>query len=648
MTYTRYATDVQPKSLKTPVQGGSLAEKQRPEQKDHKAMTSPNDGGSRLPLALASIAGALALLLAGLAAPVRAQPVHGIAMYGEPALPPDFVSLPYVNPDAPRGGRIVFGESGGFDSLNPYILRGRAPWGVGLLTVETLLGRSWDEPFTLYGVLAESVETSDARDFVEFTLHPEARFSDGAPVTVADVMWSMEIFGTQGSPRYHSVWNQIETMEQTGPRSVRFTFNTDNRELPLLLGLRPILQKAQFEGRDFTESSLVPIIGSGPYVVDRFEAGRFISFRKNPDWWAADLPFYRGQHNFDEIRYDYFGDGGVVFEAFKAGEIDTWRETNAARWETAYDFPAVQSGAVVKSLIPHQRPSGINGLVFNTRREIFQDWRVREALIHAFNFEFINNTLNGGVDPRITSYHANSVLAMRPGPAEGRVRELLEPFAGDLPPGALEGFSLPVSDGTEANRAGIRAATALLEEAGWTVQDGVLRNADGRAFEIEVLLSQGAAETQSIVNIYAEALRRLGIRMRITTVDSAQYTERTREYDFDMARQAIGLSLSPGNEQWLYWGSAGVTEPGTRNWAGIDSPAIEEMIRTLLNSRDQDEFLAAARALDRLLTSGRYHIPLWFADTSRMAHKRTLRFPERLPMYGDWLGFQPEVWWHED
>ena len=611
-------------------------------------MTPTERVRSALPAVLAAVVYAAALILAGWAAPVRAQPAHGIAMYGEPALPPDFVALPHANPDAPKGGRIVFGESGAFDSLNPYILRGRAPWGVGLLTVETLLGRNYDEPFALYGVLAESVETNAARDFVEFTLREEARFSDGSPVTVEDVMWSMETLGTEGSPRYHSVWNQIATMEQTGPRSVRFTFNTDNRELPLLIGIRPILQKAQFEGRDFTQSSLIPVIGSGPYVVDRLEAGRFISFRRNPDWWGADLPFYRGQHNFDEVRYDYFGDAGVVFEAFKAGEIDTWRETNAARWASAFDFPAVTSGAVVKSEIPHMRPSGINGLVFNTRRAQFADWRVREALIHAFNFEFVNQTLNGGADPRITSFFSNSILGMDHGPAEGRVLALLQPFEGSLPPGAIEGYSLPVSDGSEANRAGIRRATALLEEAGWTVQDGVLRNGAGEAFEIEFLISQGASETISIVNIYAEALRRLGISLRITLVDSAQYTERVREYDFDMARQAIGLSLSPGNEQWLYWGAAGVAEPGTRNWAGIDNPAVDEMIRTLLNAEDQADFIAAVQALDRVLMAGRYYVPLWFADRSRLAHRANLRFPERLPMYGDWLGFQPEVWWHED
>jgi peptide/nickel transport system substrate-binding protein len=369
---------------------------------------------------------------------------------------------------------------------------------------------------------------------------------------------------------------------------------------------------------------------------------------RNPDWWGAGLPFNRGQHNFDEIRYDYFGDAGVAFEAFKAGVLSSWRETSPARWESGYDFPAVTSGAVVKSEIPHSRPSGIDGFVFNTRREIFADWRVREALIQAFNFEFINRTLNDDRVPRITSFYSNSELGMRPGPAEGRVAELLAPFADSLLPGALEGYALPVSDGTEANRAGIRRATALLEEAGWQVTDGVLRNAAGDPFVFELLMQQGSAETQAVANIYIESLRRLGIEVRTATVDSAQYTERVQTYDFDMTRRALSLSLSPGNEQWLYWGSAGVDQPGTRNWAGIDSPAAEAMIRTLLTTEAREEFVAAVRALDRVLTSGRYYIPFWFSDVSRIAHARALRFPDRLPLYGDWLGFQPEVWWHED
>ena len=592
------------------------------------------------------LGGAMAIALATLSNPAVSEPRYAIAMAGDPALPPDFVSLPQVNPDAPKGGRIVFAQPGGFDSLNPYILKGRAPWGVRAHVFESLMGRSYDEPFTLYGLLAESIDTGANREWVEFTLRPEARFSDGNPVTIDDVMWSYETLGTLGHPRYQRAWGQVEKMEQTGPRSVRFTFNTDNQELALLMGLRPVLEKAQWEGRDFTVSGLdVVPIGSSPYVIDDFEAGRFISFKRNPDYWGKDVPFMRGQANLDEIRYDYYGDGDVIFEAFKAGEANVYREGNAAKWDTQYDFPRIRSGEVVKSIIPHKRPSGIKGFVMNTRNPIFQDWRVRDALIHAFNFEYINETITGGAQKRITSYFSNSVLGMSDGPAEGRVLELLQPFKDELLPGALEGYAPPKGDGTERNRKGIAAAMDLMEQAGWTVQDGVMKNAAGEPFTFEIVLSQGATETQQIIDLYASALSRIGITPTITVVDSAQYRERTNNYDFDMAYYRRGLSLSPGTEQRLYWGAEGVTKPGTRNWMGINSPAAEAMIDALLTSDSQQDFRAAAKALDRVLTSGRYVIPLWFSDHSRLAHARQLRYPDHIPMYGDWLGFLPETWW---
>jgi peptide/nickel transport system substrate-binding protein len=309
----------------------------------------------------------------------------------------------------------------------------------------------------------------------------------------------------------------------------------------------------------------------------------------------------------------------------------------------------VQSGDVVLSEIPHQRPSGIEGFVMNTRRPVFADWRVREAMIQAFNFEFVNQTLTGGVQPRIQSYFSNSFLGMAVGqPAEGRELELLEPVRDSLLPGAIEGYALPVSDGSEANRTGIRTATKLLEEAGWAVKDGVLQNAAGEPFAFDILLQQGADEMLSIATIYVEALKRLGMQVSITRVDSAQYKERTNSYDFDMTQYIRSLSLSPGNEQTLYWGAAGVTEPGTRNWMGMNAPAAEAMIQALLTSTDPDDFTAATRALDRVLTSGRYVVPIWYSNVSRIAHAKSLRYPERLPIYGDWIGFQPDVWWHQD
>ena len=594
---------------------------------------------------------ALVALLALVAQPEpgNAEPRHGIAMYGEPALPEGFTSLPYANPDAPKGGRIVFGYAGTFDSFNPWIVKGRSPSVLRSYLYEPLMGRNYDEPFSLYGLLAESIEFDDSRSWVKFTLRQEAQFSDGSPVTVDDVMWSFEILGTKGHPRYRTVWSKIESIEQTGERSVRFTFNTVDRELPLLLGLRAVLQKSQWEGREFDESSLEIPIGSGPYVLTEFEAGRYFILRRNPDYWGKDLGFNRGRHNFDEMRYEYFGDSGVVFEAFKAGEFSSFREWNAAKWESAYDFPAVRAGDVIQSEIYNSRPSGIRGFVFNTRHEKFRDWRVREALIHAFNFEFINNTLNGGQPPRIRSYFSNSVLGMLPGPASGRVRELLETHVDHLLPGALEGYELPVSDGTERNRRNIRAALDLFDQAGWKVSDdGQLRNSDGEAFEIEILLVQGSSDTLSIANIYSEALERLGIGTVVTVIDSSQYKERTTVYDFDIAWYGRAMSLSPGNEQKLYWGSEGVETPGTRNWMGVANPAIEAVIDSMLEAREKADFVASVRALDRLLTTGRYVIPAWYSDHSRIAHRKELKFPETISIYGDWLGFQPDVWWYEE
>lgn len=599
---------------------------------------------------------ALWVLAAGLsvmaAAPLSAQPAHGIAMYGDPALPPDMVSLPYANPDAPVGGRITFAEVGGFDSLNPFILRGTAPWGVSLLTVQSLLTRSYDEPFTLYAALAESVQTDSARSFVEFTLDPRARFSDGSAVTVADVLWSFETLGTLGHPRYRTAWAKVASVEQTGPRSVRLTFTEPDRELPLIFGLRPILQRAQFDpatgGRAFDDSSLVPVIGSGPYVVATVEAGRSITFRRNPDWWGDALPVFAGQHNFDEIRYDYFGDAAVAFEAFKSGLISVWREPNAARWADSYDFPAIADGRVQRHEIAHQRPSGMSGFVFNTRRPLFADWRVREALILAFDFEQVNATINGGLLPRIASYFGNSELGMRPGPAQGRVLDLLQPFADTVLPGALEGYALPVSD-SRANRRNLREATRLLAEAGWQADaSGVLRDAGGEAFTFEILLNQGSAEHQAIANAYIGQLRALGIAARLTVIDPAQFVERTNAYDFDMTYLLRLMSLSPGNEQALYWGREGVSVPGTRNWAGVDDPAVEAMISAMLNAERHDDFVAAVRALDRVLMAGRYVIPFWFSPVGRLAAVRGLRFPQTLPIYGDWTGFMPEVWWQQE
>jgi len=593
---------------------------------------------------------AAAGLVAGLIATTAiAEPQHGIAMYGDPALPPDFVSLPYANPDAPTGGVLVQANVGSFDSLNPFIRKGSTPWQLRFLIGESLMGRSLDEPFSLYGLLAESIETGPDREWVEFTLREEARFSDGSPVTIEDVMWSYETLGTVGHPRYRGFWERVEAMEQTGPRSIRFTFNIEDRELALLAGMRPILKKAQWEGVDFAESTteIVPITSS-PYVIDDFEPGRFLSLRRNPDYWGADVPFRVGTGNIDELRIEFFGDETAAFEAFKVGEINTNREFNVARWESQYDFPLVQSGDIVKSVLPHARPSGMTGFVMNTRRDQFDDWRVRDAMMHVFNFEFINEAMTGSAQPRITSYWSNSPLGMTNDPAEGRVADFLAPFAADLIPGTIEGYTLPVSDGTERNRAGTTAALAQMEAAGWTVQDGVMANADGEPFTFEILLQTGASENQAIVDMFVESLSRIGVTPTVTVVDAAQFKERTDVYDFDMTYYRVGVSLSPGNEQFGYFGMEAADVTGGRNLMGVRSEAVDTMIDRLLTSASQDDFVAAVKALDRVLTAGRYVIPIYQWNISRVAHAKELNYPEYIPIFGDWPGWQPDVWWYEE
>ncbi len=570
-------------------------------------------------------------------------------MYGAPALPPEFVSLPYANPEAPKGGSITLGNTGGFDSLNPFIAKGTVPWQLAFFTHESLMGRSWDEPFALYGLLAESVETDVDRTWVEFTLREGARFSDGTPVTVDDVIFSYDLLGTEGHPRYNGLYTQIARMEQTGPRTVRLTFKGDNRELALLAGMRPILSRAQWEGKDFKNAPLAEIpLGTGPYVVSDYQAGRQVTLTRNPDYWGAEVPFRRGTNNFDRVRIDFYGDGNVLFEAFKAGEISAVREFNAETWATQYDFPAITRGDIVKSTFPHKKPSGMTGFVMNTRRAPFDDWRVRDAMIQAFNFEYINETLTGGALPRISSYFSNSSLAMQPGPASADVAAMLAPFSDSLLPGTLDGYALPVGDGSARNRAGITAAMADLEEAGFTTEGGVMRSPAGKAFDFDILLPKGNRENIAIAELYQQALKRLGITAEIETVDDAQFVSRTAGFDFDMTFFRVALSLSPGTEQRYYWGSEAAGQEGSRNLMGVQSPAIDAMIDAMLSARDAETFTAATRALDRVLTAGRYVIPFWQFDEGLIAHDRHMKYPDRIPLYGDGPNFMPEVWWWDE
>lgn len=566
-------------------------------------------------------------------------------MYGVPALAADFDHLPYADPAAPKGGRIVLGEIGGFDSLNPYILKGRSVWAVRDLMIESLMARSLDEPFTLYPSLAQSVTVAEDRSWVEFHLDPRARFSDGAPVTIDDVIWSFEVLAEKGLPAFASALKRVKGWTVSGDRSIRFDFVEPDRELPMILALRPILRKAAFEGRDFAASSLEPLVASGPYVIASVEAGRRVVFRKNPDWWGADLPINRGRWNLDEIRHEWFKDGAALFEAFRAGDIDLVRDADPARWEEGYDFPAAQRGEVAKETVASGRPSGMIGFVFNTRRPIFQDIRVRQALAWAFDFEWVNATLNRGAFARVRSPFGGSDLAFS-GPAQGREREILAPVAGALPAGALDqGFEWPATDGKGRSRRNLREAAKLLAEAGWKVTNGALADASGAPFRFEILLTGPAWETAA--EIFANQLKVLGIDASVRLVDGAQYETRRADYDFDMIVNTWAMSLSPGAEQRFYWGRGGVTTPGTRNYPGIDNPAVEASLDALDAALTQEDFRAAIHALDRSLTVGAWFIPLWYAPESRIARRADLHHPERTPLYGDWPGWLPSVWWRD-
>lgn len=502
------------------------------------------------------------------------------------------------------------------------------------------MARNWDEPFAIYGLLAESIETDTARSWVEFVLRSEARFANGDAVTVEDVAFSLETLRDHGRPNFRSYYKRVARIETPGDRRIRFIFNGPDRELPLLLGLMPILSKADWRDKTFTETTLTAPVGSGPYEVLSVDPGASITLERRDDYWGEALPINRGLHNFDSAKLLYFNDSNALWEAFKAGIVHLRHETDLARWEDAYNFPAVRDGRIVRTEISHGRATGMYGFTFNTRKPVFSDRRIREALTLAFDFEWINATLNRGAFRRITSYYANSDLAFS-GPAEGYERDLLEPFAGDLPPGTLDrGYAPPVSSGDGRNRANLRKAARLLSDAGWRVQAGRLVGKDGQQMSFEILLA--APGDEKVAAAFARTLERLGIDVTLRLVESAQYQSRLNTYDFDMIVHRWWLSLSPGAEQRFYFGSEGVTREGTRNYMGADNPAIDAMIEAMLSAATLGEYRAAVRALDRALTSERYVIPLWYEPTERVAWWKPLAKPERNPLYG----YRPEVWWH--
>ena len=587
-----------------------------------------------------------AALVAG-AAPVPALAAEGLAgahalsMFGDVKYGPEFEHFDYADPDAATGGGIRLAALGTFDSLNPFILKGNAAAGLGLIH-DNLLTGSLDEPFTEYGLLVESIDMPADRSWVEFTLRAEARWHDGRPVTVDDVIWTTETLKTKGHPFYRHYYADIAGVSQAGPRTVRFTFgDTVNRELPLIVGQIDVLPKHWWEGRDFESTTLEPPLGSGPYRIAAVEPGRSITFERVPDYWGRDLAVNRGRNNIGVIRYDYYRDATVAVEAFKAGEFDFRSENNSKEWGTAYDLPDVENGRMIKELIDHERPTGMQAFWFNTRRAKFADRRVRHALAHTFDFEWSNANLFYGQYTRTKSFFSNTELASSGLPG-GRELEILEPWRDRLPAEVFaSAYEPPSTDGSGNIRRNLRTARKMLREAGWVVRDGVLTHAEtGEAMEIEFLLVAPAFER--IVGPVVKNMERLGIAARIRLVDPAQYQNRVNEFDFDVVVSTRGQSLSPGNEQRNYWTTASADVPGSGNLAAVRDPVVDELVDLLIQAPDRDTLVATTRALDRVLLWGHYVIPQWHIRSFRLVYWNRFGRPGIRPKYG--LGF-PATWW---
>jgi len=594
-----------------------------------------------------------AIVSASLAAPLvaalpaarraAAQPgstrTHALSLLGEPRYKPGFTHFSYVNPNAPKGGEVALAAIGSFDSFNPFIVRGVAAAGVSMLWM-TLLRGSQDEASTEYAHLAETVEIANDGTWVAFEINPAAVWHDGRPVTAEDVAWTFATLRQHGRPFYRAYWADVTEVAVEGPRRVVFRFkDASNRELPLILGQLMVLPKHWWEGRDFARPLLEPPLGSGPYRIESFEAGRTVAYRRLPDYWGRDLPTEKGTDNFDVMRYEYFRDATVAFEAFKAGQIDFRTENVAKDWATGYDFPARRRGLVRLDEIRHELPTGMQAFVMNIRRPLFQDRRVREALMLAFDFEWSNRNLFFDAYARTSSYFSNSELASS-GLPKGEELALLERFRGRVPEEVFtQEFRLPVTDGSGNNRENLRRALGLLQQAGWTVRNQRLVNAQGTPFSFEMLLSSPSFERVALP--YAQQLQRLGIEMRVRTVDTAQYQARTDSFDFDMTVDVFGQSLSPGNEQRDYWTCEKAKQEGSRNSIGVCDPVIDELVELVISAPDREALITRTRALDRVLLWGHYVVPHWHSRTFRVAFWDKFDRPATPPRYG--LGF--DTWW---
>ena len=569
---------------------------------------------------------------------------HGISMFGALKYPLGFNHFEYVNPNAPKGGLVRMEARGTFDTLNSFTIKGSSAAGLGLI-YDTLMESSRDEAFSEYGLLVESALVANDLSSVSFMLRKQARWHDGKPVTADDVAFSLNILKSKGAPFYRFYYANVEKAEVLSPHKVKFIFKgRKNRELPLIIGQLPILPKHHWQGRDFERTTLEPPLGSGPYQIGKGDPGRSVTFERVADYWGRNLGVNKGRYNFDAIRFEYYRDPTVALEAFKANAFDFRQENTAKVWATQYNFPAIAKGKVIRETLANNNPTGMQSFAFNVRKSKFQNRRVREALALTFDFEWANKNLFFGQYTRTRSYFSNSELAATKIPAGAELR-FLEPLRGQIPAEVFtKEFKLPKTDGSGRSRRQLRQAKRLLETAGWFVKDRKLTNSEtSEVMALEFLLvNQGFTR---IVAPIQRAMERLGIKVEVRVVDTSQYINRIRNFDFDVIVGSWGQSLSPGNEQRDFWGSAAAVRPGSRNYIGIKDPAIDKLIDHIIFASSRGELVAAARALDRVLLWNHFVIPNWHINSYRIAYWNRFSRPAIKPKYG--LGFS-DTWWVDE
>jgi microcin C transport system substrate-binding protein len=605
------------------------------------------------PLLAAGLLVALAALPSFRACAAAPKPQTALAMTDAPLYAPGFGHFSYANPDAPKGGILKLGAVGTFDSLDPFIVRGQPPFGLGSgtmsLVYESLMVRGWDEPFTLYGLIAQSVEVPDDRSSIIFNLNPAAHFSDGAPITADDVMFSFETLRDKGRPNHRAYYRKVAVAEILSPTRLRFTFKPNergviDREMPLIMGLMPILPRHDWVGRDFNQTSVRIPLGSGPYKVSALDVGRSITYERDPNYWATDLPPMRGLYNFNKIRIDYYRDDSVSLLAFKAGQYDLRRESDPTKWATAYDFPAVADGRVKMEKLEHHRTEPAYGFIFNTRRPLLADPALRAALEYSFDFAFVNKSLFHGQYKRVTSFFPNSELAA-PALPEGRELDILDAYQSQLPPNIFtDPVTPPEAKDEDAFRANMVTAKNMLEAAGYTIRDDQLyappeSKAAGQPVKFEILVNDPVDEKVALT--WRDALKRLGIMVSVNAVDSAQYQSRLAVFDYDVTINKWTSTLSPGNEQMYFWGSAAADQKGSRNYAGVKDPVVDALASAIPNAKTREELVADTRALDRVLMAGHYMIPLYYLGSDDIAYWSKLHHPDKMSLYGNVM----ESWW---